>query len=95
MPDLGDEFLRWLRSPRWVRVLQDPRARLAVIRALRLRARVGSAMDARIEKLAGRLNLATQREIRELKRSLRRLERELETSRSTQPDQGEAHRHPE
>lgn len=95
MPDLRDEFLRWLRSPRWVRVLQDPRARLAVIRALRLRARVGSAMDARIEELAGRLNLATQREIRELKRSLRRLERELEASRSTQPDQGEAHRQPE
>lgn len=52
-------------------------------------------MDARIEELAGRLNLATQREIRELKRSLRRLERELEASRSTQPDQGEAHRQPE
>ncbi len=90
-----DEFLRWLRSPRWGRVLEDPRAREAMMRALRLRARVGSALDARIEELASRLNLATQREIRELKRSLRRLERELEAFRSTQPNQDEALGSPE
>lgn len=85
MPDFRGELQRLLRSPHWARVLEDPRARGALMRALRLRAQLGALVDSRVEALASRFNLATQREIRELRRSLRQLERELEASKAREP----------
>ncbi len=59
------------------KVLRDPRAQSALMRALRLRGRVQEQVDARLERIARRLNLATAREVRELKRTIRRLEEKL------------------
>ena len=77
MDDLRNWLLRLLQDPRVAKVLRDPRAQSALMRALRLRGRVQEQVDARLERIARRLNLATAREVRELKRTIRRLEEKL------------------
>ena len=77
MDDLRNWLLRLLQDPRVAKVLRDPRAQNALMRALRLRGRVQEQVDARLERIARRLNLATAREVRELKRTIRRLEEKL------------------
>lgn len=84
MDDLQSRLLRLLRSPLVAKVLQDPRAQRALMRGLRLRGRVQEDIDQRLERMAHRLNLATAREIRELKRTIRRLEEAL---RDATPDE--------
>ncbi len=72
-----DRLLQILQDPRVAKVLADPRAQQALMAALRFRGRVQERYEQRLERLARRLNLATAREVRELKRTIRRLEEEL------------------
>jgi len=80
MSDRRQRLLRWLQDPRVARLLQDPRVQKAMIDALRYRGRAQERIDRALETLAKRLNLATAREVRELKRTIRRLEEELRTT---------------
>lgn len=77
MGDLQNRLLQLLQDPRVAKLLRDPRAQKALMRALRLRGRAQEQIDRRLEKMAHSLNLATAREVRELKRTIRRLEEEL------------------
>lgn len=70
-------FQKLLQDPRVVKLLQDPKVQDAIVRGLRLRGRVEGALDQRIQRVAGSLNLATQRDLRSLRRRIRDLEREL------------------
>jgi hypothetical protein len=49
--------------------------------ALQLRAKVQKDLESRLGKVAKGLSLATEAEVRELRRTVRRLERELEAQR--------------
>ena len=72
-----NRLLELLRDPRVARLVQDPRAQRALFRLLRLRGRLEERGDRMLERTAQRLNLATAREVRELKRTIRRLEERL------------------
>ncbi len=77
MGGLQNRLLRLLQDPRVAKLLRDPRTQKALMRALRFRGRTQEEIDRRLETMARRLNLATAREVRELKRTIRRLEEEL------------------
>ncbi len=77
MGDLRNRLLQLLQDPRVAKLLADPRAQKALMQGLRFRGRVQERIDLRLERMARRLNLATAREVRELKRTIRRLEEEL------------------
>ena len=81
MSDLRRRLIQLLENPRVSRILQDPRTQKALIEGLRLRGRAQEEIDRRLAHLAGRLNLATQRDLRDLKRAIRRLEDELAAQR--------------
>ena len=83
MPDLQSRLLRLLRDPRVGKLLEDPRVQRALVEGLRLRGRVSERVDRSLEGVARRLNLATARDVRDLKRTIRRLEEEL---RRNEPD---------
>jgi hypothetical protein len=65
-----------------MRVLRDERVVHAIIGGLRLRGRVQETVGDRFDDVARRLGLTTTTEVRELKRELVRLERELDAARS-------------
>ncbi len=78
---LSRRGLKLLQDRRLARVFQDERVVRAMMRALELRGRIQERLDERIEGVARSLNLATKRELRELKRTLRRVEQDLERER--------------
>jgi len=67
-----------MQDPRVMKVMQDERMMKAMMGAIRLRGRLQEEIDGGIDKVAESLNLATKKELREMKRSLRRMEVELE-----------------
>ncbi|MGB5812756.1 MAG: hypothetical protein WBG86_19635 [Polyangiales bacterium] len=77
MGELQRRILRLLQDPRVDRLLRDPRAQRAVMGALRARGRAQERVDLALERMASALHLATAKEIRQLKRTIRRLEEEL------------------
>jgi polyhydroxyalkanoate synthesis regulator phasin len=66
-----------LQDPRVAKMLQDPRVMKAVAKGFELKGKVQQRFDERVEHLANSLNLATKAEVRELKRTIRKLERDL------------------
>lgn len=72
--------LQALQDPRVAAIMRDERVSRALMNALRLRGKVQRSFDERVDALAKTLNLATKREVRELRRTIRRLEDELRRS---------------
>ena len=91
MTDLRTRLVRWLQNPKVVGRLSDPRVRDSLMTLLRFRSRVGSALDDRLERAARAMNLATERDIRELKRTIRRLEEQLRQSEGSSNGAGPGH----
>jgi len=69
-----------LQDPRVAKVLQDPRVMKAVAKGFEIKGKVQQEFEQRVEHLADSLNLATKAEVRELKRTIRKLERDLKKS---------------
>ena len=76
--------MRLLQDPRVMRLAQDRRVVNTVMRAMQARGRLQESVDERIEAMAKRLNLATHSDLRELRRTVRMLERKLAESRLAQ-----------
>jgi hypothetical protein len=79
---------RLMQDPRVAKALQHPALMQGLVQALQMRAMVQNNFDSSVQRVAKSLNLATSAEVRELRRTVRRLERELEAVRL---DQGEHH----
>lgn len=77
MTRLKERVLRLIQDPRVSELMRDPRVQDLVVRAFRLRGRVEGAADRQLQRMAGRLNLATQKDLRAMHRRIRDLEREL------------------
>jgi hypothetical protein len=75
--------LKLLQDPRVAKAVQNPKVINGVMGALKLRADVEKSVGASMKVVAKRLNLATESEVRELRRALHRLERELADERAT------------
>jgi len=71
---------KMMQDPRVTKVLQDPRVMKAFAKGFELKGKVQQQFDSSVEGLANNLNLATKAEVRELKRTIRKLERELKKS---------------
>jgi polyhydroxyalkanoate synthesis regulator phasin len=77
MTDLKDRLLRLLQDPRVAKLMQDPTVQRLVMKGLRLKGRIDGELGRRMQRIAGSLNLATQRDLRSLQRRIRHLEQEL------------------
>lgn len=77
MTSLRDGLFKLMQDPRLAKVLQDARVQKLVVRIFRLRGRLEGAANQRMQRLAGRLSLATQKDLRALHRRIRHLEQEL------------------
>lgn len=78
-----DRALRLMQDPRVMKAMQNPKLMQGVMGALHLRAKVRQNVDSSVQRVAKHFKLATEAEVRELRRTLRRLERELEATRGS------------
>lgn len=75
---LFNKALQVMQDPRVAKALQNPKVIQGVMSALKLKSELEKNVDAGMKVVAKSLNLATESEVRELKRAIKRLERELE-----------------
>jgi hypothetical protein len=74
---LMKQGLKLMSDPRVAKMLQDPRVMKALMQAMAMPGKVQSFTNEQIEKLAKTMNLATEDEVNDLKRTVRRLEDEV------------------
>lgn len=79
--EIARRGLQLIQDPRMAKLMQDERVMRALMKAVKLRGMAQDRIDEGIDSLARSLNLATKREIRELKRELRRMEQALHRER--------------
>lgn len=86
--ELMNQALRLMQDPRVMRAMQNPKLMQGLMGALQLRAKVQQNLESSVQRVAKRFNLATDAELRELRRTVRRLERELEAQRAQEQASG-------
>ena len=69
--------LKLLSDPRVVRLVQDERVMKSLVTAMSLPGKAQTFVKERIEDLAKAMDLATETEVRDLRRTVRRLEDEM------------------
>ena len=84
--DLMDRALRFMQDPRVLHAMQNPKVMQGLMGAVQLRAKMQQNIESGVGRVAKRLNLATGAELRELRRIVRRLEREVAAARSNLDD---------
>ena len=77
MATLKERLFTILQDPRVAKLMREPRVQQLAVKAFRFRGRVEGGFEQRVQRVAGMLNLATQRDLRSLQRRIRHLEREL------------------
>lgn len=77
MPALKERIFTLLQDPKVVEVMRNPKVQSVMMKGFRYRGRVEGAFDQSVQRVAGKLNLVTQRDLRGLQRRIRHLEREL------------------
>ncbi len=74
---LTEQSMKLMQDPRVQKVMQDERVVKTMMRGLQMRQQVQAQVDERVETVAESLNLATTKELREIKRSMKKMERDL------------------
>ena len=74
MATLKERLFTVLQDPRVAKLMRNPNVQKVAIKAFRFRGHVEGAVDHRIQRIAGMLNLATQRDLRSLQRRIRHLD---------------------
>ena len=69
--------MKLMSDPRVLKLMQDERVMKAVMQMMNVPGKVQSFGNEQIEKLAKAMSLATEDEVKDLKRQIRRLEEEL------------------
>jgi hypothetical protein len=82
--ELVNQALKLMQDPRVLRAMQNPRVMQGMMGALQLRAKLQTRLESSVSRLARGLSLATEAEVRELRRTVRKLERELEAQRASE-----------
>lgn len=78
---LLERGMKALSDPRVAKLATDPRVMKAVMQAMAMPGKVQQLASDQIEALAKRLHLATEDEVAQLRRTVRRLEEELDRER--------------
>jgi hypothetical protein len=81
---LMERALKLMQDPRVMKAMQNPTVVQGMMNALQLRAKMQTNLESQVQRVAKTLNLATSAEVRELRRTVRRRERELEAHRLEQ-----------
>ncbi len=79
---LMKQGMKLMQDPRFMKLMQDERVMKAVMNAMQLRGKIQESFDQRVERVAKSLNLATKKEVKDLQRVMRKMERELEQART-------------
>lgn len=74
---LMKQGMKLMSDPRVMKVMQDERVMKAVMQMMTVPGKVQTFTNEQVEKLAKVMNLATEDEVNDLKRQIRRLEEEL------------------
>ncbi len=74
---LLDQGIKLMTDPRVANLMQDPRVMKAMMQVVAMPGRMQTFTSEQVEKLAKAMSLATEDEVRDLKRTVRRLEEEL------------------
>lgn len=74
---LMKQGMKLMSDPRVGRLMQDERFMKAVMQMMAMPGKVQSFTNEQVEKLAKAMNLATEEEVSDLKRQIRRLEEDL------------------
>lgn len=73
-----------IQDPRVAKIVQDERVMKVAMQAFQLRGKVQEEIDQRVESVAKSLGLVTKSEVRELKRTVKKLENELKKQQELQ-----------
>ena len=74
---LMKQGMKLMSDPRVMKIMADERVMKAVMQMMNVPGKVQSFTDEQIAKLAKAMSLATEDEVKDLKRQVRRLEEEL------------------
>lgn len=88
---LMKQGLKLMTDPRVMKIMQDERVMKAVMQMMSVPGKVQTFTNDQVERLAKAMSLATEDEMKDLKRQIRRLEEEvsrLEKDRSGQAKKG-------
>ena len=69
--------MKLMTDPRVVKIMQDERVMKAVMQMMSVPGRVQTFTNDQVERLAKAMSLATEDEVKDLKRQIRRLEEEV------------------
>jgi hypothetical protein len=72
--------MKLMQDPRVMKLMQDERVMKAMMQAFQMRGKAQENFDQVVERMAKRLGLVTKAEVRELKRTIRKLETEVKKS---------------
>jgi hypothetical protein len=78
---LMQEGMKLMSNPKVMKLMQDERVMKAVMTAMSLPAKVSSFRESAGEKIAKSMNMATAQEVKDLKRTIRKLEEQVEGMR--------------
>lgn len=78
---ITQQGMKLMQDPRVAKLMQDERVMKTMMQAFQARAKAQESFDENVEKIAKRLGLVTKAEVRELKRSMRKLETELKKAK--------------
>jgi cell division FtsZ-interacting protein ZapD len=74
---LMKQGMKLMTDPRVMKIMQDERVMRAVMQMMSVPGKVTSFTSEQVEKLAKAMSLATEDEVNDLKRQIRRLEEEV------------------
>ena len=74
---LMKQGMKLMSDPRVMKIMQDERVMKAVMQMMNVPGKVQTFGNEQVEKLAKAMSLATEDEVKDLKRQIRRLEEEL------------------
>lgn len=69
--------MKLMSDPRVMKLMSNPKVMNVVMKGFQLRGKAQASFDARVQKVAKTLKLATREEVRDLKDTIRTLERAL------------------
>ena len=83
------EGMKLMSDPRVMKLMQDERVMKAVMAAMSMPGKMQTFTQEQAEKIAKAMALATEDEVKDLRRTVRRLEEEIARMRKEQRDRGD------
>jgi hypothetical protein len=83
---LMDQGMKLMTDPRVMKIMQDERVMKALMQMMSMPGKVTTFTTEQVERLAKAMSLATEDEVNDLKRQVRRLEEELARMEASKKD---------